>query len=86
MRNISTDELLDHMAAGEVRKRIAADCGLSASTLYVRIHRHMKANGIRTVEQAVALRVAHRIGEKLKERLSALDCQALVDEVLQVKK
>ena len=73
--------MLDRIASGEVRKVIAADMGCSVQTIYTSIHRHLKANGLKTVEQAVAQRVADRI----KAQLSA-DLGASVDEVLKAIK
>jgi IS30 family transposase len=54
-RNVLIDrDTVAKLAAGEKPRRIAADLGVSYSTLRRRLSRHVKAIGCTTPEQAVA--------------------------------
>lgn len=69
--------LLDGLAAGKKPQAIAAEVGCAYSTLRRRLSRHVHAQGLQTVEQAVAVHVA----EKIKAAMP-LALQSTVDRVI----
>lgn len=52
---------LEKLAEGKKRKEIAAELGVSYSTMRRRLSRHVHAIGCETVEQAVAVQTAEKI-------------------------
>lgn len=61
-RNVLIDrDTVAKLAAGEKPRQIAAELGVSYSTLRRRLSRHVKAIGCATPEQAVAVYVVERV-------------------------
>lgn len=74
---LSTQRLMDSLAAGKKPRQIAAEAGCTYQTLRNRLARHVRRSGFATVEQAIA----HHVAEKIKARMP-LALQAVVDQVL----
>ena len=62
---------LEKLAEGKKPKAIAAELGVSYSTLRRRLSRHVHAIGCETVEQAVAVQTAEKIKRALPLALQA---------------
>lgn len=77
---IDSRALLDGLADGKKPRVIAAEVGCAYSTLRRRLSRHVHSQGLQTVEQAVAVRVAENIKAALP-----LALQSQVDIVLRRK-
>lgn len=76
-RSMEDRDAVAKLAAGEKPRAIAADLGVSYSTLRRRLSRHVKAIGCATPEEAVAVYVVERI-----KTVVPLACHSAVDRLL----
>ena len=58
-------QALEKLAEGKDRKSVAAELGVSYSTMRRRLSRYVQAKGYKTVEHAVALATAEKIKRAL---------------------
>ncbi|HEY3159804.1 MAG TPA: hypothetical protein VGJ78_12650 [Vicinamibacterales bacterium] len=71
---------IEKLAEGKDRRTVAAELGVSYSTMRRRLSRHVRAIGCETVEQAVALQTAAKIKLALPIAL-----QSAVDLVMKLR-